>query len=224
MKKTLAFLAATLALLSLAAAPVMAQQASVRATAPTYTSGESRPLSMTTNAELRVTTGEGVGATTSDNLPQATTAGTERSLAHALGTVGWDRLRTVTGVTPGSGSGVLGVSNIPVSSSNTGIVGGARTSAGVALVLKASPGNFYDTSVVAPAGAGFVMVHNATAAPADGVVTPRFCAPVAANQLVTIDTGANPEWFSTGIVVVFSSTGCFTQTLTSAAFIRGRAL
>jgi len=90
-------------------------------------------------------------------------------------------------------------------------------------VLKASAGNLYDAYVTAGATAGFLMVFNATSAPADGAVTPQDCLQVPANTTQSLFTaGTPPESFSTGITAVFSTTGCFTKTASATAFFHGR--
>ena len=89
------------------------------------------------------------------------------------------------------------------------------------LVLKASAGNLYSLQASATA-AGFIMVFNATTAPADGTVSPAICYPVAANGAVTLSFP--PAYFSTGITAVYSSTGCFTKTASATAFISGSVL
>lgn len=90
----------------------------------------------------------------------------------------------------------------------------------------AAPCYLQDGYVVAGATAGFAMLLNAAAVPADGAVAASTlvdCIPVAAGTVssLTYDSGI-PESFSTGITVVFSSTGCFTITKINAAFIHAR--
>lgn len=90
-------------------------------------------------------------------------------------------------------------------------------------VLKASSGNLYSLYVTTGATAGFLMTFNATAAPADGAVTPVECVAVAANQTTAASFNSGPpDAYSTGIVAVFSSTGCFTKTVSATAFFKGR--
>ena len=87
-------------------------------------------------------------------------------------------------------------------------------------VLKASAGNLYAYQVTTGASAGYVMLFNATSSPADGAVTPVKCVSVAANSTV----GASmepPEYFSTGITAVFSTTGCYTKTVSATAMFSG---
>jgi hypothetical protein len=86
-------------------------------------------------------------------------------------------------------------------------------------VLKASAGSLYYLSVTTGATAGYVLIYNAVSAPSNGAVAPAFCYPVAANQFLSLSF--SPASFSTGITAAFSSTGCFTQTLSATAFFAG---
>lgn len=69
--------------------------------------------------------------------------------------------------------------------------------------------------------AWWVMIFNATVAPADGAVAPVKC--YAAPSGTTSISGAfeAPPWFSNGIVIVVSTTGCFSKTASAHAFISG---
>lgn len=95
-----------------------------------------------------------------------------------------------------------------------------KTSAvGGSLVIAAS-GNptLLVLDVVSGASAGFVMVFPGAAVPADGAVTPTECYTIAANS--TFVRPYNPStWFSGGVVAVFSTTGCFSKTISATAFI-----
>ncbi len=89
-------------------------------------------------------------------------------------------------------------------------------------VIKASAGVLYDWHVTVGDVPGYVMIFDATSAPADGAVSPVICLTVAAFQ-----TCRNPDHtatnFTTGIVIVFSSTGPFTKTISATAFISAKA-
>lgn len=95
------------------------------------------------------------------------------------------------------------------------------------LVVKASSGalvSFSATadSALAPSGSSvwYLMFFNATSAPADGAVTPVKC-----YQVTGAQTGgtfaASGVTFSTGIVEVASTTGCFSKTASAHAFLAG---
>ncbi len=69
----------------------------------------------------------------------------------------------------------------------------------------------------------WVMIYDATSAPADGAVTPAKCysIPMGISQIGgTFNSGGTS--FTTGITIGVSTTGCFTKTAsTHAAFISG---
>lgn len=104
--------------------------------------------------------------------------------------------------------GAVGITPIPTASVVT------SAAAESSHVLKAAPGSFIGGHVTAT-GAGFLMLFDAVAAPADGAVAPKTCVAVAANTSVNI---VNPQPFLTGVVAVFSSTGCFTKTASAVAY------
>lgn len=96
----------------------------------------------------------------------------------------------------------------------------ATTVVASSLVLKATAGNLYDFSVTAGASAGYLMIFNATTAPADGTVTPAVVLAIAANASIGF-TYPYPKRFTTGITMVFSTTGPFTKTASATAFLAG---
>lgn len=101
-----------------------------------------------------------------------------------------------------------------------------NTTAGNNLVLKTTAGSLCTYTVVnVTATAGFVVVLNATAAPADGVITPIDCRTIAANGTVTVNW-ETPLYLNTGItIVVTSAATCFTKTTGAiTAFISGHPL
>jgi len=101
----------------------------------------------------------------------------------------------------------------------------AQTSAlAASLVAKASAGTLKSFEVGADstlsASAWWVMIFDATSLPADGAVTPAKCYPIPANQPVAGGTfGAAGVGFTTGIVIGVSTTGCFSKTASTHAFI-----
>jgi hypothetical protein len=76
--------------------------------------------------------------------------------------------------------------------------------------------------VTTGATAGYLMTFNAVSAPVNGAVTPVMCIAVPANSTWAIDFGETSEQYVTGMTAVFSTTGCFTQTLSATAFFSGR--
>lgn len=89
-------------------------------------------------------------------------------------------------------------------------------------VLKASAGTLYGGSVTATV-AGYLLIFNAAALPANGTVSPVKCVTVPANQTVGFSADAGTAWtFSTGITLGFSTTGCYNLTASSTAFFTGQ--
>jgi len=85
-------------------------------------------------------------------------------------------------------------------------------------VLKATPGLLNGFSASSGATSGYVMIFDATTAPSDGAVTPKFCYALPASQTTGASWVEYPVYFVNGIVIVFSSTGCFTKTASATAF------
>lgn len=93
-------------------------------------------------------------------------------------------------------------------------------------VLCTGPCNLYNVTVTIGATSGWLLLFDATAAPADGAVTPIWWFPVASNAT---NGGATANWgpgpplgTTTGLTAVFSTTGPFTKTVSAtAAFSAG---
>lgn len=109
----------------------------------------------------------------------------------------------------------------PTSAASAAIVSVVSAAAESSHVLKASAGNLYRLAVTTGATAGFLLVVNAAAAPSNGVVTPLLCRQIAANSSLEVDHAALPDRYGTGITALFSSTGCFTLTLSATAMFEG---
>lgn len=117
----------------------------------------------------------------------------------------------------GGGGGGSAVTPTPSSDSSAAITPVVSTAAESNHVLKAAAGNFYGATITNGAAAGYVMVFNATSAPADGAVTPLYCWAMPATTS-TLGVGFDyPARFSTGITIVYSTTGCFTKTASATA-------
>lgn len=71
--------------------------------------------------------------------------------------------------------------------------------------------------------AWWIMVYNATSAPADGAVTPTKCYAMTSGTSSFSTAWLIPVVFSTGITIGVSTTGCFTKTASTHAFISGDA-
>lgn len=86
------------------------------------------------------------------------------------------------------------------------------------LVAKAKPGNLYGFNVTTGGSAGYLMLFDDVTVPAEGAVTPKRVISIAANT--TLDRSfTNPLRFNKGIVLVFSTTGPFTKTISATAFL-----
>lgn len=86
-------------------------------------------------------------------------------------------------------------------------------------ILKAAPGALLSLYVTGGAASGFILIFNSATVPADGVVTPVDCIPIAASGYAFLNYAPQPpEWFSTGISAAYSTTGCFSKTISTGAF------
>lgn len=88
-------------------------------------------------------------------------------------------------------------------------------------VFKVGQGNLYRLSVTTGASGGYLMVFDATTPPVDGVVTPAICRVVAANSTLSLALADPIARFGTGITAVFSTTGCFSKTVSATAYFEG---
>lgn len=93
----------------------------------------------------------------------------------------------------------------------------ANVVAAGSVVVSTRPVTLHRLNATAGASAGYLMAFDAIALPADGTVTPVMCRAIAANSSVTVVLDA-PARFATGLVLVFSTTGCFTKTISATAF------
>lgn len=166
--------------------------------------GSSNPMQSLTPSNGLTLPSNVIGITNFSEIYNGTTADLQTSIVGALA----------------NGTGTTAVAVAPTNSTNAAITPVVSASVGSNLVLKAGTGNLYRVTLVAGASAGFLMVFNATAAPADGAVTPQICRPVAANGVVDVLYDI-PNRFSTGITAVFSTTGCFTKTASATAYVEG---
>ena len=148
------------------------------------------------------------------------------SYGSLLNGTNFDRARAINGaVTAGTGTAAVAIA--PTSAATGGITPVVSAAAESSHVLKASAGNLYSVYATnLTATPGFLIVLNATSAPADGAVTPLDCVPLPANGNASINFGSGPpNVYGTGITaVVTSANTCFTKTTgTLTAFISGRA-
>jgi len=119
-----------------------------------------------------------------------------------------------------------GVTIAPSSASAVGIAPVVTASLESNHVIKASAGNLYDASITTGAVGGYFLGSNSTTAPTagGGAIAPLFCVQAPANSTTSWSVAGNPPMpFSTGITLVFSTTGCLTNTASTTAFFSGRA-
>jgi ABC-type branched-subunit amino acid transport system substrate-binding protein len=110
----------------------------------------------------------------------------------------------------------------PTSASGGAVVRVQTAVAASSQIVKASAGNLYGYNIVSGASAGYLMIFDAVSAPADGTVTPKLVEAIAANASIQ-QSLRTPIRFSTGITMVFSTTGPFTKTASATAFLAGDA-
>lgn len=106
-------------------------------------------------------------------------------------------------------------------SSPSSLTSVATTAAASSLTLKVGSGLFYQFQITTAATPGYVMVFDSATAPSDGAVQPAACWVVGANSSLSMSNTPLPTRFTNGLVLVFSSTGCFTLTKSATAFISG---
>lgn len=201
------------------------------ATLPTYTDGQYGNLQLDPNGALR-TKLITVAAAGADGVANRvgyalggdqTTTNTLQVAPVGFNGTTFDRIRTVQATSDvTSGLGVAAVAQVPNSSAGSAASFTATGAVASNLVAKASAGNLYAMNVTAGASALFIMVFDATSAPADGAVTPKWCLPLAANA--GLDKVFNPPLRgATGLTIVASTTGCYTKTASATAFISAQA-
>lgn len=86
-------------------------------------------------------------------------------------------------------------------------------------VVPAGQAFLHGAQITTGAASGFFMILNAAADPGNGAVKPIKCVVVAAFSTVGISPDSNTIWdFPLGAVLVFSTTGCFTETQSATAY------
>lgn len=202
-------------------------------TAPVLTTGQRGDSQLGADGSV-IIAGRGTSAVATgfngSTVLMSTAAGNSRPLGvtqyqYNGSTMDWDR--TIQGA-DGTGVGVTATAASPNSNTNAAISSTTPAGNGVALnasslIACSAACNGYTVEVVSLSSAGFVMVFNATTAPADGAVTPDTCRPLAATTGIKLDLGEAeiPERFATGLTVVFSTgANCRTKTAASADLIK----
>lgn len=204
-------------------------------TAPTLTDGQRYAAQLGTRGSLKVQlmipdspTAVTVNTSIADGAGTTVNAVNASAILRVWNGASYDRVRSVDGATGGAGTGSLAMSAVPTSSANqsiTPVVGVGVTS----LVVKASAGNFYSGSMASGATAGYLILYNATAAPAGGAALTAALTlaaiPVAANSWVSIGGTGYPDRCSVGAVLLFStSTTTYTVPANAALHMRGQAV
>lgn len=100
------------------------------------------------------------------------------------------------------------------------IVSVQTAAAASSIIIKAAPGVLNGFSATSSSAAGYVLIYDSATVPSNGSVTPKFCYYVASDPgTVAASWLSYPVPFVNGIVIAFSTTGCFSQTLSTTAFI-----
>lgn len=194
---------------------------------PNLTDGWRSDLQGDSKGNLRITVMDAGGssaASVQNNLGDGMTNATNVLFTQARGALNngttWDKTLSIQGASV-TGLGVQAVANTPTSQGAQAPLNAATTVAASNIVLKGSPGNLYSVNITAGASAGYIMAFNATSAPVDGTVTPLWVMPVAANAGLAFSWENFPLRCSTGITLVFSTTGPFSKTASATAFMQG---
>lgn len=128
---------------------------------------------------------------------------------------------------PVNSTNPLPVTVAPSSSTGIGLTPATTAALASNKVVKASAGNLYSFQVSADstlsAAAWWIMIYDATSAPVDGAVTPQKCYAMASGVTSYAAAFPTPAAFLTGITIAVSTTGCFTKTASTHAFISGDA-
>lgn len=121
-----------------------------------------------------------------------------------------------------SGNGVVDTLTTEASQATSTV---ASTALAANQVINAAATNLYAFEVAADstlsAAAWWIMIYNATSAPVDGAVTPAKCYAMPAGVTGFSAAWPKPVRFSTGVTIGVSTTGCFTKTASTHAFISG---
>lgn len=223
MRKLIALLAC---LALLAPAPALAQGVPLANTvsscgAASYPAGQQRPITQDTGGNQCINDAGGGGGAVTANQGTPNAGGATNS---------WPIQGAGTAGTPAGGvvsiQGVASGTVVPVvpSASTTGGATHAQTSVLASnLVAKGSAGNLYSFTASADStlsgAAWWLMIFDATTLPGNGTVTPAGC--IAAPSGATTVSGEYviPASFTAGITLGVSTTGCFSLTASTHAFI-----
>lgn len=181
---------------------------------PTLSTGQSTALHTDVNGRLQAS-----GATVASSLPTLTNGNPATLYVDTSGEL------YITGFVTATAGGTYTVQS-QTTGSNTTATKDTATAAVSSGVLTASVNQpIYGINVVSGASAGFVLILEGTSIPADGAVTPNECFSLAANSTFFIDYGTfpvRPVTSTNKLIIVFSTTGCYTKTASATAFISYR--
>jgi hypothetical protein len=109
---------------------------------------------------------------------------------------------------------------VPAPLAATPVVASSAQNTAGGMIIKPSPGCLLAAYVVNSTIAGFMMIFNSATIPADGAVTPIHCIPIGASSYQWINFAPQPpEFYSAGVSLAFSTTGCFTKTVSATLFM-----
>lgn len=137
--------------------------------------------------------------------------------------VGTAAIQAMT-LTNSAGAEYTSASPLPVLASASPIQSQVTPVAGSSVVLRSTPATFYGANITTGASAGYVMLFDLAALPANGTVTPTKVWAVAANSTLEVGYYPNGLTMLQGAVLAFSTTGPFTLTASATAFISGEAI
>jgi len=205
-------------------------------TLPTLTTGNFYNLQLSSVGRLLV--GAGASGSATDTFSNTLYFGTgasdtqnaTRLVASASfglnGSTLWERFRTIGGATAG-GVGTSAVALAPTNAAPAGVPISSTSALASNQVVCSAACNLYSFEVSADSTlsgtAWWVMIFNATSAPADGAVTPAKCYAVPSGTTSYSAAWPTPVRLGTGATIVTSTTGCFSKTASVHAFISGDA-
>jgi hypothetical protein len=108
---------------------------------------------------------------------------------------------------------------VPAAAQQVGIAWRVSPSAEACRVFAGVSARLFSYQVSTGASAGYIMVFDATAAPADGAVTPALPSVQIAASSTYNFSPTNPALFANGVTICFSTTGPFSKTASATAML-----
>lgn len=215
-------------------------------TLPTYTNGQTTQIQSGSRGSQHIELFAHDSPNAIDsNIPadaslNAVIALTTRGFNSLFNGTTWDRapgttngaygiIRDAAGNARGANVNASNQLSVSIDGTNTITLPTLSTTSSAALaantVINSGAASLYSFNVSADStlsgAAWWIMVYNATSAPADGAVTPQKCYAMANGTTSFSAAFPNPAVFGTGITIGVSTTGCFTKTASTHAFISG---